>query len=113
MEEANVGASMQMCLVGRRAATTPRTTPLDVLPGQTIKVKAEEGIIDTGLRVLGPCIGHDAFVGADTFVAPGRMIPNGTRIGPRPERVLSQIPDEIDASREYTVVDGKLQEVER
>jgi acetyltransferase-like isoleucine patch superfamily enzyme len=108
MEEANVGASMQMCLVGRRAATTPRTTPLDVIPGQTIKVKAGGRVVDTGLRVLGPCIGHDAFIGADTFVAPGRSIPNGTRIGPRPDRVLAQIPDEIDPDVEYTVVDGKL-----
>jgi carbonic anhydrase/acetyltransferase-like protein (isoleucine patch superfamily) len=108
MEGANVGASMQMCLVGRRAATTPRTTPLDVIPGQTIKVRANGRIVDSGLRVLGPCIGHDAFVGADTLVAPGRIIPNGTRIGPRPERVLAQIPEEIDPSVEYTVVDGKL-----
>jgi acetyltransferase-like isoleucine patch superfamily enzyme len=111
MEEANVGASMQMCLVGRRAATTPRTTPLDVIPGQTIKVKADGEIVDTGLRVLGPCIGHDAFVGADTYVAPGRMIPNGTRIGPRADRVLAQIPDEIDPAKRYTVVDGRLTEV--
>ena len=113
MEDANVGASMQMCLVGRRAATTPRTTPLDVLPGHSIKVRADGKIVDTGMRVLGPCIGHDAFVGADTFVAPGRIIPNGTRIGPRPDRVLAQIPEEIDPSKEYTVVDGKLVELRK
>ncbi len=111
MEEANVGASMQMCLVGRRAATTPRTTPLDVLPGRTVKVKAEDGVVDTGLAVLGPCIGHEAFVGADIFVAPGRIIPNGTRIGPQPDRVLAQIPDEVDPSKQYTVTGGKLTEL--
>lgn len=111
MEEANVGASMQMCLVGRRAATTPRATPTDVLPGQTIRVKDGSALVDTKLPVLGPAIGHDCFIGADLYIAPGRAIPNGTKVGPRPERVLSQVPDEVDPERSYVVVDGKLTEL--
>ena len=112
MEEANVGASMQMCLMGRRSATTPRTTPTDVLPGQTVKVKAGEQVLDSGLVILGPVIGHDCFIGADTYIAPGRSVPNGTKVGPRPERILTQLPDTVDPTKRYIVVDGKLTEAE-
>ncbi len=107
-EEANVGMSMQMCLVGKRAALTPRATPIDVIPGAKIRVKHKGKLVPVNIPVLGSCYGHDTFVGADLYIGPGRAIPNGTRIGPRPERVLTSIPDEIDEKAIYMVKDGAL-----
>lgn len=107
-EEANVGMSMQMCLVGRRAALTPRATPIDVIPGARIRVKHKGKLVPVDIPVLGSCYGHDTFVGADLYIGPGRAIPNGTRIGPRPERVLTSIPDEIDEKAIYMIKDGAL-----
>ncbi len=60
------------------------------------------------IPVLGSCYGHDTFIGADLYIGPGRAIPNGTRIGPRPERVLTFIPDEVDPDKVYTIKDGAL-----
>lgn len=107
-EEANVGMSMQMCLVGRRAALTPRATPIDVVPGGRVRVQHRGRVVPVDLPVLGSCYGHDTFVGADLYIGPGRALPNGTRIGPRPERVLTSIPDQVDPDTVYTIKDGAL-----
>lgn len=113
MDDANLGMiGMQMCLVGKRAALTPRATPTDVLPGSArrLKVKDDGALVEIDLPLLGSCFGHDTYIGADLYIAPGRELPNGVRIGPAPERVLSSIPEEIDAGRAYTVRNGKLVE---
>lgn len=109
MEDANLGMNgMQMCLVGRRSALTPRATPTDVLPGRKLKVKLDGQLVEIDLPLLGSCFGHDTYIGADLYIAPGREIPNGVRIGPAPERVLSSIPDDADPNLAYTVRDGRL-----
>jgi carbonic anhydrase/acetyltransferase-like protein (isoleucine patch superfamily) len=111
MEGADLGMSgMQMCLAGKRCALTPRATPTDVVPGGKIKVRMNGAFEEIDLPLLGSCFGHDTYVGADLYIAPGREIPNGVRIGPQPERVLSSIPDDLEAGRFYTVRDGRLTE---
>ena len=62
------------------------------------------------LPLLGSCFGHDTYIGADLYIAPGREIPNGVWIGPQPERVLSSIPENLEAGRVYVVRNGKLSE---
>lgn len=108
LAEANVGMSMQMCLAGRRAALTPRATPVDVVPGGRVRVRHEGKLVPVDLPVLGSCYGHDTFVGADVYVGPGRALPNGTRVGPRPERILMSVPDEVDADVFHVVEGGAL-----
>ncbi|MCK6551804.1 hypothetical protein L6R52_38575 [Myxococcota bacterium] len=109
MEDADLGMTgMQMCLVGRRAALTPRATPTDVIPGRKIKVKVGDHLEEIDVPVLGACFGHDTFIGADLYIAPGREIPNGVRLGPQPERVLSSIPDDLEPGRMYTIRGGRL-----
>lgn len=111
MEGADLGMTgMQMCLVGRRAALTPRATPTDVIPGRKIKVRVGARFEEIDLPLLGSCFGHDTYVGADLYIAPGREIPNGVRIGPQPERVLSSIPESLEPGRLYTVRNGRLSE---
>jgi hypothetical protein len=114
MEGANLGMiGMQMCLVGRRAALTPRATATDIIPGKSgrkIRVKVNGALEDVDLPLLGSCFGHDTYIGADLYIAPGREIPNGVWIGPQPERVLSSIPDELEAGKVYVVRNGRLSE---
>lgn len=107
-EEANVGMSMQMCLVGRRAALTPRATPIDVVPGGRVRVEHRGRLVPVDIPVLGSAYGHECFVGADVYIGPGRALPNGTRVGPRPDRVLTRIPEHVDPSTAYTVSQGTL-----
>ncbi len=99
---------MQMCLVGRRAALTARASPIDVSPGKKIRVRHGERFPELELPLLGSCYGHDTFVGADVLIGPGRELPNGLRVGPRPDRVLSRIPTEIDPEAFYAVEEGGL-----
>lgn len=111
MDDSDLGMTgMQMCLVGRRAALTPRATPTDVLFGRKLRVKDGDRLAELDLPLLGSCFGHDTYIGADLYIAPGREIPNGTRIGPRPERVLSSIPDGLDPNRTYVIEQGRLVE---
>lgn len=109
MDGADLGMTgMQMCLVGRNAALTPRATPTDTIPGRKIKVKMNGALEEIDLPVLGSCFGHDTYIGADLYIAPGREIPNGVRLGPRPDRVLSSIPEDLEPGRAYTVRDGRI-----
>ncbi len=108
LEEANLGMSMQMCMVGRRAALTPRATPIDVIPGGDIRVLHQGKYVKADLAVLGSCFGHDTFLGADVYVAPGREIPNGLTIGPHPARVLAAIPEGLEPGQNYVVREGRL-----
>lgn len=111
MDGADLGMTgMQMCLVGKRAALTPRATPTDVIPGRKIKVKSDGRLVEIDVPVLGACFGHDTFLGADLYIAPGREIPNGVRLGPQPERILSSIPDDLEPGRMYTVRNGRVSE---
>lgn len=99
---------MQMCLVGRRASLTARASPIDTTPGRKLRVRFEDEYVEIDIPVLGSCYGHDSFIGADLFIGPGRAIPNGIRIVPQPERVLSTIPDDADPDRLHVVRGGAL-----
>jgi carbonic anhydrase/acetyltransferase-like protein (isoleucine patch superfamily) len=101
---------MQMCLVGRRAALTARASPIDLSPGHKIRVLDGDRLVEIDLPLLGSCYGHDTFIGADVFVGPGRAIPNGIRVVPPPERVLSRIPT-TEPGKSYFVKDGTLEEL--
>lgn len=103
---------MQMCLVGKRAALTPRATPIDVSPGRKIRVKDGAKFLPIDVPLLGSCYGHDVFIGADVFVGPGRAIPNGVRIIPQPARVLSRIPEALEPGQLYMVQNGTLEQPE-
>lgn len=108
MAQANVGGSIQMCVVGQKAAFTPRTTPMDVIPGGKLKLRDGNSYVPVERTVLGSCFGHDSLVGADIYIAPGREIPNGIRIFTSPERVLATLPEAIEPGATYVVKDGTL-----
>jgi len=61
------------------------------LDGKNITVFKNGTVIDTDNRFLGSCVGHDTYLAAGTIVAPGRAIPNGTRIIPEDCRIIQKI----------------------
>jgi acetyltransferase-like isoleucine patch superfamily enzyme len=44
--------------------------------------------IDTGNTFIGSCLGHGVYLGAGIVLAPGRTIPNGTRIALDEKRII-------------------------
>ena len=60
------------------------------LDGKNITVLKNGSVIDTGNRILGSCVGHDSYLAAGSIVAPGRAIPNGTRLAPENSRVVQK-----------------------
>ncbi len=98
---------MQMCLVGARVALTARASPIDTAPGDGIRVRDGEYLKVIDLPVLGSCYGHDTFIGADVFIGAGRAIPNGVRIGPSADRVLSIVPERLVPGT-YAIKKGAL-----
>ncbi len=63
----------------------------DVLEG-TVSVLKNGQEVDTGRKVLGGCAGHGSVLGARTFVAPGRALPNRTTVVMRKEEGVQRIP---------------------
>ena len=92
MEETNAGMSMQMCLVGKRAAVTPRATPIDIRRSGDIRVRVGDEHVAAPHDVLGSCFGHDTFIGPDVYIAPGRELPNGLTLHPPPGRAALRQP---------------------
>jgi carbonic anhydrase/acetyltransferase-like protein (isoleucine patch superfamily) len=48
--------------------------------GGSVAVWHDGRTVDTGYTVLGCCVGHGAYLGSGCVVAPGRAIPNGSRL---------------------------------
>lgn len=61
------------------------------LDGKYITVLKNGIVVDTDNRILGSCVGHDTYLATGTIVAPGRAIPNGTRIMPEYCRIIQKI----------------------
>jgi len=59
--------------------------------GQNVIVLKQGKPYDSGNRFLGACVGHNSYLGSGIVVAPGREIPNNTRIVPNADRVLSNL----------------------
>jgi acetyltransferase-like isoleucine patch superfamily enzyme len=55
---------------------------------RSVMVMKGDAMIDTGNSVLGSCVGHDVYLGAGCMIAPGRAIPNGTRLAPERLQVI-------------------------
>jgi carbonic anhydrase/acetyltransferase-like protein (isoleucine patch superfamily) len=61
------------------------------LDGKNISVLKNGRVIDTGNRILGSCMGHNSYLAAGSIIAPGRAIPNGTRLTPENSRFVQKI----------------------
>lgn len=66
------------------------------LDGQNIAVMKDGILIDTGNRLLGPCIGHGVYLAAGSIVGPGREIRNELRLAPTEERTIRKCKPGVD-----------------
>ena len=103
---------MQFCLVGRQAALTTRATPIDISPGKPIRVEVDGSVQETQQKMLGACFGHNVFIGADVYIAPGRSIPNNIKIISDTSKILARLPKDVEPERTYAVKNSTLQLIE-
>ncbi len=116
---------MQMSVLGRDTATTTASWFLDVKLDKNVRVEAPplapEGaptpgppFRDAGTRFLGVDVGHEAFLGAGVYIAPGRMVPSHCRLVANPDLVLSSLgdvpPDATGGT--FTVRKGRLEPIQ-
>ena len=113
---------MQMSVLGRDTATTTASWFLDVKLDQNVRVEApplapegapEPGppFRDAGTRFLGVDVGHEAFLGAGVYIAPGRMVPSHCRLVANPDLVLSSL-GEVSPNTTggtFTIREGRLE----
>ena len=110
---------MQMSVLGRHAATTRASWFQDTrFDGKHMRVEpppteSDAGLLDSGTRFLGCDVGHETMVGADVFVAAGRMLPSHAKVIADPLRTASKLDsaiDVLDAGGDVLVVrDGRLE----
>jgi len=63
------------------------------LDKKNIMIKKGPALVDSGNRFLGSCVGHNVYLGAGCVIAPGRTIPNGTRLAPEENHVIRSCVD--------------------
>jgi acetyltransferase-like isoleucine patch superfamily enzyme len=87
------GFSTLSCqLLGNRCFIGDGVTMADYrLDGKNITVLKDGRVVDTGNRILGSCVGHDSYLAAGLIIAPGRTIPNGTRLTLENSRFIQKI----------------------
>ncbi len=88
---------MQMCVFGRDAVTFPGGFTLDFNLDRDARVRLDGISQSSGTRFLGSAFGHGCRVGAGTWLAQGRMIPNGVLIVRSPDLMISRIPADLPA----------------
>ena len=84
---------LEMVLCGRDSFVGASILTDFRLDGKYITVMKGDTLIDTGNTFIGVCVGHNVYVGAGCIVAPGREIPNDTRISPDETRVVTKFTD--------------------
>jgi hypothetical protein len=104
---------MQFCLVGRKAALTTRATPIDLAPGRKIRVDVDGEYVPIDMPMLGTCFGHEVFIGADVYTAPGRAIPNQIKVISDTSKILAHIPKDIEAGETYVVKNSSLEPLKK
>ena len=100
---------LQMSLIGRDVGLGARVNFMDTMPGGKIKVMHDGELRELEAPVLGSCVGHGSAIGPDIYIAPGRALPNGTRIVMPKERILFRVPKELDPEVTYVARDGTLE----
>jgi acetyltransferase-like isoleucine patch superfamily enzyme len=104
-----VFAWMQAGLVGRRAFLGRLCRPLDMKYQGEVRVRHRGALVNTGLPFLGCCIGHGAFISADSRLLPGRAIPNDYKILSDFSRYIDEVPDGLPTDWLLLERDGRLE----
>lgn len=88
-DEAHMGAYFtQLSVLGRGAATCPASVIFDFNLRSSVSVSFEGRNVNCGSRLLGGCLGHGAFLGAEVLMASGQELPNGCILVRSPRDVV-------------------------
>jgi carbonic anhydrase/acetyltransferase-like protein (isoleucine patch superfamily) len=104
---------MHACLIGRNVFMASLAYFFDIKLKGTIKLRHGGRIVDTGMNFLGGCVGHDAVVGPDVWIASGREIPNGAMVVKNPREVIFTIPPDLPRMEPASVWNSELRPVTR
>lgn len=61
---------------------------------KNISVMKDGKAVDSGSTFLGCCLGNDVYMGGGCIVAPGREIPNNTKVSLDKGKIITKIPEE-------------------
>jgi len=104
---------MHACLIGRNVFMASLAYFFDVKLKGTIKLQHEGKMVDTGMNFLGGCVGHDAVVGPDVWIASGREIPNGAMVVKNPGEVIYKVSPNLPRMEPACVWHSELRTVAR
>lgn len=92
--EASVGCFFnQLSVIGDRAVLCPDSGMLDYSMRRSVQVQQAGQYVATGSRLLGSCIGDDAFLGPGVIVACGFQVPSGCTLLADPRNVVRELND--------------------
>jgi acetyltransferase-like isoleucine patch superfamily enzyme len=91
-DEANVGAYFtQLSVLGRGAALCPASGTYDFNLRGNVVVSFQGRSVSCGSRLLGSCLGHRAFLGAEVTLASGQELPNGCILVRNPRQLVTNV----------------------
>lgn len=99
---------IQACVIAERCGLTSFARPLDIVPGDEVRVLDGAELRKVGEMPCGVAFGPGVFVGADVQIAPGRAIPAGLRLLSPPAQSLRRVPAGTAAGTTGTVVNGQF-----
>ncbi|HVX63970.1 MAG TPA: hypothetical protein VHC19_25330 [Pirellulales bacterium] len=113
-EEANIGAYFtQLSVIGRGAALCPSSGTYDFNLRGNVPVSFQGRMVNSGSRMLGSCLGHGAFLGAEVTLASGQELPNGCILVRSPREIVGDVSEglpagvlRLDRGRRQTRRDG-------
>jgi len=78
---ARMGGVLQFALAGEASVTKMFAVATDMRLEGPVRAMTPDGLRDVDVGYLGVCFGHRSFIGSGVWIAPGRVVPEGARIG--------------------------------
>ncbi len=110
-KSSTTGHALHGSVVGRNVFMASPAYLYDLKIKGTIKITHNGQRVDTGLNFLGSCVGHEAIIGPDIWLASGMEIPNRAVVVKNPEEIITSIPVDPPEGEYLTVRNGKLMPV--
>jgi len=107
-KSSTTGHALHGSVVGRNVFMASPAYLYDLKIKGTIKIVHNGERVDTGLNFLGSCVGHEAIIGPDIWLASGMEVPNRAVVVKNPGEIITSIPEDLPEGEYLTVRDGRL-----
>jgi len=107
-KSSTTGHALHGSVVGHNVFMASPAYLYDLKIKGTIKILHRGERVDTGLNFLGSCVGHEAIIGPDIWLASGMEVPNRAVVVKNPGEIITNIPENLPEGEYLTVRDGKL-----